>query len=86
MKYPDDQEVKIGDKVKLGQDANGIVVCLIDKGKYSDEYPEAEWSYLEKGILINFPVHGLIHYEKLESDVQLLARKNNRLHTTVIKP
>lgn len=74
MKYPDGKVVKIGDKVKLGQDAGGIVVCLIDTDEYSDDYPKEEWCYLEKGVLIKFPLHGLIHYEKPEPELQLIAR------------
>jgi hypothetical protein len=41
MKYPDGQEVRLGDKVKLGDDAEGVVVSSIDTGEYSEEYPEA---------------------------------------------
>jgi hypothetical protein len=74
MKYPDGQEVKVGDKVKLGHDADGIVVCSIDTGEYIDEYPESEWSYLKKGVVIKFPLHGLIHYEEPEPDLQLIGR------------
>jgi hypothetical protein len=36
MKYPDGQEVKLGDMVALGKDEQGIVVCSIDTGEYSD--------------------------------------------------
>jgi hypothetical protein len=74
MKYPDGQEVKVGDKVKLGEDVGGVVVCSIDTGEYSDQYPKSEWGYLGKGVLINFPLHGLIHYEEPETDLQLIAR------------
>lgn len=74
MKYPDGQKVKLGDKVKLGQDVGGIVVCSIDTEEYSDEYPKEEWCYLEKGVLIKFPIHGLIHFEEPESELQLIGR------------
>lgn len=74
MKYPDGQEVKLGDKVKLGQDEGGVVVCSIDDDEYSDDYPKEQWGYLKKGVMINFPSYGLIHYEEPESDLQLIAR------------
>lgn len=74
MKYSDGQEIRLGDKVRLGQDAGGIVVCSIDTDEYSDAYPKAQWSYLKKGVLINFPLHGLIHYKKPEPDLQLIER------------
>jgi hypothetical protein len=28
----------------------------------------------EEGVMINFLLHGLIHYEELESDIRLSAR------------
>jgi hypothetical protein len=74
MKYPDGQDVKLGDKVRLGDDTGGIVVCSIDTGEYSKHHPEAQWGYLKKGVMIKFPMYGLIHYEEPEPDLQLLAR------------
>ncbi len=74
MKYADGQEVKLGDRVKLGQDEGGVVVCSIDTGEYTDECPEDQWSYLKKGVMIKFPLYGLIHYEEAEPDLQLLGR------------
>lgn len=73
MKYPDGQDVRLGDKVKLCDDI-GTVVCSIDTGEYSDDHPEAAWGYLGKGVMISFPKHGLIHYEEPEADLQLLSR------------
>jgi hypothetical protein len=74
MKYADGQDVMVGDKVRLGGDEGGVVVCSIDTGQYSAEAPEAEWSYLKKGVVIKFPKFGLIHYEKTEPDLALIAR------------
>jgi hypothetical protein len=74
MKYYDGQEVKLGDKVKLGQDDNGVVVCSIDADEYTERYPKASWSYLKKGIMVEFPSWGLIHHEEPEEDLKLIAR------------
>ncbi|MES2538888.1 MAG: hypothetical protein V4632_23765 [Pseudomonadota bacterium] len=74
MKYSDGREVKLGDKVKLGEDSGGVVVCSIDTGEYSDDHPESAWGYLKKGVMISFPKYGLIHYEKPEDDLELIAR------------
>jgi hypothetical protein len=49
MKYADGQEVRLGDRVKLGQDDGGAVVASIDTGEYSAEHPESQWSYLKRG-------------------------------------
>jgi len=74
MKYSDGKEVKLGDRVRLGQDSGGVVVCSIDSGEYTAEYPKAQWEYLKKGVVIKFPSHGVIHYEKAEPDLQLISR------------
>lgn len=74
MKYADGQDVRLGDKVKLGKDEGGVVVCSIDTGEFSNDCPEAQWGYLKKGVMINFPLYGLIHYEEPETDLQLIAR------------
>lgn len=75
MKYADGRDVKLGDRVKLGDDDGGRVVCSIDTAEYSDECPEAEWSYLKQGVVISFPRFGLIHYVELEPDLQLIERE-----------
>src|SRR5271154_5144254 len=67
MKYPDGQEVRLGDTVALEGEQQGIVVCSIDTGEYSDAYPRDQWSYLDAGVLIEFPSYGLIHYKEPES-------------------
>jgi len=74
MNYSDGKPVKIGDRVKLGNDRDGTVVCSIDDGEYSDEHPKEQWGYLEKGVMIEFPLYGLIHYVEPEPDLELIAR------------
>lgn len=37
MKYADGQEVIKGDRVQLGDDKHGIVVCSIDRNEYCRE-------------------------------------------------
>ena len=74
MKYWDGQEAHIGDKVRLGDDSGGIVVCSVDAGQYSDDHPAGAWGYLEKGVMISFPTYGLIHHVEPDEDLVLLAR------------
>lgn len=45
MKYADGTEVKLGDRVNLGEDESGIVVCSIDTSQYADGFPERQWAY-----------------------------------------
>jgi hypothetical protein len=75
MNYPDGREIRLGDKVKLWNGADGIVVCSLDTGEFTIDYPESEWGYLHKGVLIDSPQAGLIHYIEPEPTLELLQRK-----------
>jgi hypothetical protein len=74
LKYADGQEVRLGDRVGLGQDRRGVVVCSIESGEYTLQHPEAQWAYLKRGVMIEFPLYGLIHYVDPEPDLQLVER------------
>ena len=74
MNYCDGNEVIVGDKVRLGDDEGGIVVCSIDRDEYTEEHPKLKWGYLKKGVVIEFPKYGLIHYEEPEEDLVLIKR------------
>jgi len=74
VKYWDGQEVKVGDVVGLGEDRNGKVVASIDTDEYSPTCIREEWSFLERGVLIDFPRWGILHYEEPEEDLELVAR------------
>ena len=76
MNYATGEVVKLGDKVRLGQDSGGEVVFIIETREYSLKYPETRWGgHLKKGVMIHFPLYGLIHYEaEIEPDVALIAR------------
>ena len=74
MNYGDGQEIKVGDVVGLGEDRNGKVVASIDAGEFSAVCTREEWSFLERGVLIDFPRWGIVHYEEPEDDLELVAR------------
>ncbi len=74
MKYWDGQDVKLGDRVKLGENETGVVVASIDTNEYSEHHSREQWAYLKKGVMIEFAAYGLIHYEEPEEGLQLLKR------------
>src|SRR3546814_14896953 len=76
MKYPDGQEVRLGDKVELWPGCCGAVVASLDAGEYSAEYSEADWDYLKSGVLVVSDAAGLIHYLNPEATFVLLTRDN----------
>ena len=54
--------VKVGDRVRMPDEFTGIVVGLIDTGKYAPEFDGKAWDYLKEGILVDTEVAGLVHY------------------------
>jgi hypothetical protein len=74
MKYADGRDIRLGDRVRLGQDDRGVVVASIDTGEYSSGFPATSWGHLKQGVMINFPMYGLIHYEEAEEDLELIER------------
>ncbi len=80
MKYNDGTDMKIGDIVKDDISGNGVLVFSVDNNEYSSAYPKEEWSYLDKGVMINFDSHGDIYYEgpKPYETLIFIRRMNNR--------
>lgn len=74
MKYSNNKRVLVGDKVQLGQGATGVVVCDFDHAKFSVGFSERDWSYLQRGVLVNFQLLGLVHYLEAEAELKLLER------------
>lgn len=58
--------MRIGDKVMLPGRMPGVVVCVIDTGEFSDEYPEGKWGYLKVKMMIEGPDFGLAHAEEYQ--------------------
>jgi hypothetical protein len=73
MKYWDGQEIRLGDRVKLDKDEGGIVVASIDTDEYTDENQKEQWGHLKKGVMIEFPLFGLIHYDEPDEDLELIS-------------
>lgn len=74
MLYPSGDKVRLGDRVRLGSEEQGVVVCSLDTDEFSDDYTRADWSSLGKGVLIEFENLGLIHYVEPEQSLELVGR------------
>lgn len=79
MRYLNGEEAHLGDKVALGNSAEGEIVCSIDTEEFSPEYPKADWQYLNRGILVNFSKFGLIHYQDPEPGLHFVQRVSSRV-------
>lgn len=54
--------MKPGDKVRV-DGMTAIIVCDVDAGEYSAEYPASDWAdVLKVGLLVTTAEAGLIHY------------------------
>ncbi|PJJ97051.1 hypothetical protein CO611_06805 [Lysobacteraceae bacterium NML03-0222] len=71
--YAGGEEIRLADRVELSG-AKGVVVALIAENAYMEGYLPSDWSYLEKGVLVFFERHGLLHYPCIEQDVRLVSR------------
>ena len=60
MLYRTGEPVATGDMVDI-DGMTGVVVFAVDRRDYSDEYPEAEWSYLGAGVGVLTEEAGLVH-------------------------
>ena len=61
MKYLDGRRIRLGDVVRIAGGAMGSIVFSADDREYSEDFPEAEWGYLNSGVMINSDECGLIY-------------------------
>lgn len=69
MKFPNGREAQVGDVFRYRDGTKGIVVCSIDCSQYSELHPEAQWSYLGEGIIVETESMGHVHYVEPDSDM-----------------
>jgi hypothetical protein len=74
MKYNDGSEAQLGDRVRVGGDSSGVIVCSIDTDEYTADFSRELWSYLGAGVIIQFANYGLVHYERADEDLEFLGR------------
>ena len=75
MKYLTGEKIELGDVIKVWEGCNGVIVCSIENGEYTEKYTETDWAYLQKGVLIITAAGGLMHYPETENNFELLERK-----------
>lgn len=65
-------KMNVGDIVADQAGLQGRLVANIDRGQFSQEYPQSEWAYLATRLLVDTPEAGLVHYKDAE-DLTLLS-------------
>jgi hypothetical protein len=53
--------IHLGDIIEVRGRLRGVVVCVIDDGEFTADYPKAEWAYLERGVLLDTAEAGVVH-------------------------
>ena len=73
QRYESGDEIHVGDRVRYAGDT-GTIVFVIDRGEYSPEFPEPDWSHYGSGFMIQTPKFALVMLDKADEDLELLAR------------
>jgi len=66
--------IRLGDRVRIGGDISGVVVFSLDTGEFGAGFPEAEWRYLARGIMLRTERAGLVHLPESDEDTLILPR------------
>lgn len=73
MTYADGTQIRLGDTVEARGGLTGVVVCVIGE-QYSQDFSEADWAYLNSGILIRTEDAGLVHLSDAPTGLKFVAR------------
>ena len=74
MKYADGTEVRLGERVRIGNGDIGLVVVSIDTNEFDPQFSAEDWADLKTGVLIVTETGALTHLEE-PWDSQLLTRE-----------
>jgi hypothetical protein len=74
MNYENGEKVCLWDRVNLGGEDKGIVVFSVDDDQYSSRFPKEQWTYLQRGVMIDTTSGGLVHFPEKDEDLELIAR------------
>ena len=80
MKFSNGREAQIGDMFKFGNGTKGTVVCSMDLGQYSVEYPKEQWGYLLEGVMVETEVMGIVHYTEPDPDMVFWHERESALN------
>lgn len=68
--------IAVGDRVRtVGDNMTGVVVCSIDTGQGTPDYPIEQWGYLLHGVMVDTREAGLVHYPE-GADLIVLAQNS----------
>ena len=71
--YHSGEEIHVGDSIRYAGHP-GTIMFVIDRGEYSSEFPEKDWSDYGTGLMIRTGAHGPVMLRKANEDLEFLAR------------
>lgn len=75
MKYPDKQQIMLGDTIELYPNISGKVVCLLEEQQFCPGFVRSDWEHLKKGVLVQSSNKGgIVHFEEAEPTFRLIHR------------
>jgi hypothetical protein len=74
MNYASGEEIRLWDRIEAWPGCSGIIVFTIDNHQFSPRFPEAQWSYLRTGVMLDIETAGLVHVDEADEDLRLLQR------------
>lgn len=63
MQYSNGVEIRLGDRVRLSNGEEAVVVFSIDTNEYAQGFPKRQWQYLGSGIMVRTDNGALAHYQ-----------------------
>ena len=71
--YHSGEEIHVGDQVRYAGHP-GKIVFVVDRGEYSQDFPEKDWSDHRTGFMIRTPAYGLVMLDKADEDLEFIGR------------
>ena len=68
MRYSEGVEVRLGDRVRIWDVDEGMVVCSFDSDDYSEAFPKSVWADLKQGVMVRTDKGALVHIDISDSN------------------
>jgi hypothetical protein len=62
-RYTTGETIRVGDKVRIGPTASGVVVGILDSGTYANGFVKEHWDGYRTGVLVDSADFGLTLYQ-----------------------
>jgi signal peptidase I len=82
MKYYSGIDINLGDTVVLNDDEDGVVVAIIEEGKFLPAFKSEDWRYLSVGILVKSSKYGVFHYPTADEEIAFRSRGDSKQTTS----